>query len=63
MKKHTSPTISATQTKTGQLKSRHRHADGSFKTPPGRGNKPLAPASLDQDSGQGYNPHHENIQK
>ena len=72
------PKSSPTHTKTGHPIIRHRQADGQFKSPtapptpkrpskpsspPALTKKPLQPAELDQDSGQGYNPNRENIQQ
>jgi hypothetical protein len=59
-----------THTKAGDPLIRHRQGNGQFKQPPPAPaqpavvDKPLAPAELDQDSGQGYNnPNHEDIQQ
>ena len=58
-----------THTKAGKPLIRHRQGNGQFKKPPPSPaqppvvDKPIAPAELDQDSGQGYNPHHEDIQQ
>jgi hypothetical protein len=65
MPKHTS----ATHTKTGDPKIRHRKASGQFKAAPPKGSgpsigkKPLKQAELDQDAGGGYNPDGSEIQE
>ncbi len=61
--------LTPTHTLTGGPLIRHRHGNGQFKKPPpapshpAMVDRPLAPAELDQDSGQGYNPHSEDIQQ
>jgi hypothetical protein len=61
--------LTPTHTKSGEPLIRYRQGNGQFKEPPPAPSqpavvdRPLAPAELDQDSGQGYNPNHDNIQE